>query len=82
MSNEGNKPIGERAAILETRTDEVELEIKVIRDELKEITKKLDELLHLKSKGMGALGLIGLVVGSGLLGLITVVVEFFSKPHL
>lgn len=61
----------ERVAILETRMGD-----------LAEIKDKLDELLHLKSKGIGALWLVSLIVGSGILGLVTMVTSFFNRPHL
>lgn len=66
----------ERVAVLEVRQKDTS-------DDLKDIKDKLDQLLELKTKGAGALWLIGLVVGSGLLGLISVVLGFFSnRPHL
>lgn len=61
----------ERVAILETRMDD-----------FAEIKDKLDELLHLKSKGIGALWLVSLIVGSGLIGVIAMIISFFNRPHL
>lgn len=61
----------ERVAVLETRMDD-----------LLEIKEKLDELLHLKSKGIGALWFVSLIVGSGLLGLVTTIMAWLNKPHL
>lgn len=82
MVSEG-RPIGERAAILETKVDEMETEYQLIKDELKEIREKLDDLLHLKSKGMGAFYFVSLLVGSGLLGLVATIFQFFNnRPHL
>ncbi len=70
------RPIGERVAIMETKVTDVQ-------NKLEEITGKLDDLLTLKAKGMGAIGLVSLLVGSGLLGIIYAVVQFFTnKPHL
>lgn len=68
-------PIGERVAVLETRVTQ-------INESLEDIKQKLDELLTLKAKGMGAIGLVTLVVGSGLLGLITICFQLFNRPHL
>lgn len=52
-------------------------------DQLDHIKDKLDELLELKSKGMGAVSLIGLLLGSGVLGIIGVIFTIFnSRPHL
>lgn len=68
-------PLGERVAVLET-------EFAAVRSELTQIRGQLDELLHLKSQGMGALWLVSLLIGSGVLGVITVVLNFFNHPHL
>lgn len=68
-------PLGERVAILETRLEQVE-------DKLNDIMGKLDELLELKHKSAGALGLISLIVGSGIIGLITLFTTFLNRPHL
>lgn len=68
-------PLGERVAILETRLEQVE-------DKLNDIMGKLDELLELKHKSAGALGLISLIVGSGIIGLITLLTTFLNRPHL
>lgn len=68
-------PVGERVAILETKMTEV-------TSGLEDIKGKLDELLQLKAKGMGAMGLVSLLVGSGLIGIIVTVLQFFNKPHL
>lgn len=62
--------LAERVAVLETKLDD-----------LKEIKDKLDELLHLKSQGMGALTLVGMILGSGVIGLVLTLMNFF-KPHL
>lgn len=51
----------ERIAVLETKN-------KTTEDRLKNIEEKLDELLTLKSKGIGAVWLIGIIFGSSLLG--------------
>ena len=77
-----SRPIGERAAILETRVAEYETEFAAIKSDLKDIREKLDSLLHLQSKGMGAIGLVSLIVGSGLIGLITVILQFIQRPHV
>lgn len=69
------KPIGERVASLETEQD-------AFRTDLKDIKDKLDELLTLKAKGMGAFGLVSLLVGSGIIGVIFAIMQFFNRPHL
>lgn len=76
MDNEyAYKPIGERVAVLETEQD-------TFRADLKDIKDKLDELLTLKAKGMGAFGLVSLLIGSGLIGIVFTLVQFFNRPHL
>lgn len=76
MENEVFKPLGERVAVLETKQEE-------INGKLEAITEKLDALLELKAKGMGALGLISLLIGSGVIGIVFTVLQLFNgKPHL
>jgi len=75
LDNNERLPLGERIAILETRLNQYEIDVK-------EINVKLDELLELKHKSAGALGLISLIVGSGVIGLITLITGYFNKPHL
>lgn len=67
--------LSERVAVLETNQS-------ADRVTLQSIETKLDSLLELKAKGMGALYLVSLVVGSGVLGVIALVMNLFSKPHL
>lgn len=66
----------ERIAVLETK--------QVAMDEkIDNIITKLDTLLELKTKGMGALGLVGLIMGSGVIGVIMMVVGLFKNgSHL
>lgn len=73
-----NIQLSERVAVLETNSV-------ATTDKLESIEEKLDNLLELKAKGMGALGLVSLVVGSGILGLIAIIFNFFrggATPHL
>jgi hypothetical protein len=75
MENETAIDLAERVAVLETEWSNT-------KDDLKEIKGKLDDLLHLKSKGMGALGLVSLLIGSGMIGLVITIVNIFRQPHL
>lgn len=62
----------ERIAVLETQMKD-----------LAEIRGKLDQLLELKARGMGAMGLVGLVIGSGVLGLFATFFSLFrAHNHL
>ena len=75
QADEDTNQDGERIAILETKFE-------TLQGDLTHIKQQLDELLHLKSKGMGALWLVSLIIGSGMLGLILTLVNFFSKSHV
>lgn len=69
-------PLGERIAVLETKFDQWEAD-------LRDISTKLDTLLELKQKGMGALWFVWIIVGSGVLGGVSFITNLFSnKPHL
>lgn len=61
----------ERIAVLETKFEDMQKDLTKISD-------KLDELLELKTKGMGALGLVGLIMGSGVIGVIMMIVGLFK----
>jgi hypothetical protein len=68
------RPIGERVAALEVRMEQMEIT-------LDQIDKKLDDLLSLKHQGLGALGLVSILVGSGFLGLMAMLTHFFGLAH-
>ncbi len=67
----------ERVAVLETERTQT-------RDDIREIKAKLDELLTLKSRGLGALWFIGilLLVGSGAAAFVYNVLNVLGKPHV
>ena len=69
------KSDAERIAILETKFEAME-------ENLKDISQKLDTLLELKSKGLGAFWLVGLIFGSGVLGILVTAFSFFKPGHL
>lgn len=74
MANDLTLP--ERVAVLETEWD-------AAKDELVQIKEKLDELLHLKSKGVGAFWFVSILIGSGLVGIFSSILSIFNnKPHL
>lgn len=60
----------ERMAVLE-------LEVKNLKAEVQSTNAKLDELLELKSKGMGAFWLLSILAGSGILGVIAMIKGYF-----
>lgn len=65
--------LAERVAVLETERD-------YMKNELTEIKAKLDDLLTLKTKGMGALGLVSILVvsASGILGIVAFLMSTFK----
>jgi len=68
--------VGERLTRLEMKFEHWE-------ERQDEISEKLQSLLDLKLKGMGALWFVWIIVGSGILGLLTTVWGFFqNRPHL
>lgn len=69
------KSDAERIAILETKFDQME-------EHISDISAKLDQLLELKSKGLGAFWLVSLIFGSGVLGVIMMVANYFKPGHL
>lgn len=66
-------PVGERVSAVEVRVGNLE-------DKMDEMIQKLDELLEIKHKGMGAIGLVSvlIVAASGLAGVITFVLSMFN----
>lgn len=74
MVNETVLSIPERVAVLETRMTNVE-------HLLEQIDHKLDDLIEFKSKGMGAVGLVGVLITSGIVGVVLTVINMF-RPHL
>lgn len=62
---------GERIAVLETK-------YMVMEEKLDKVIEQLEALLELKSKGMGAIGLVGLIVSSGVVGVIIMVANMFK----
>ncbi len=65
----------ERIAILETRFDQLIVDVA-------DIKTKMDELISLKHKGLGAFWLVGLLISTGIVGLVSAVTGFFNKGHL
>ena len=67
------RPLGERISVLETHQ-------KITEGKLDDISTKLDELLVLKEKGMGAMGLVSILFlsATGIAGVIASVVGFFT----
>lgn len=66
----------ERISVLETERIQT-------KEDIKEIKAKLDELLQLKSKGLGALWFITMlfVLGSGMAAFVYNILGSMPKPH-
>lgn len=65
--------VPERLSVLET-------EIKNMRDDHKQIMDKIDSLLEFKHKGLGGLALLTAFLGTGILGFVYSLGQFF-KVH-
>lgn len=59
-----------KIAVLETKVQALETELKLMDG-------KLDQLLHLQSKGQGAFWIASALFGTGLLGLGTLILNWF-----
>ena len=70
------RPLGERVASLETSYN-------VMEEKLDQIGNKLDDLLTLKHKGMGAIKLVSIIAigASGLVGFIAMLLSIFGGKH-
>lgn len=79
MENDTANPpyitINERLAVLEIKHD-------ILAKEVTDMSGKLDQLLELKSKGMGAVWLIGLLIGGGAMTAVGFITQFFNRGHL
>lgn len=58
----------QRITILEQDVKQLKAEIEEIKDTNKKIVEKLDELLELRSKGMGVFWILSGLFGTGLIG--------------
>jgi uncharacterized BrkB/YihY/UPF0761 family membrane protein len=68
------RPLGERVSVLETQQFAMDEKLDVI-------TKQLEDLLTLKHKGMGAIGLVSILFAgaAGIVGVLTFVLGFFKS---
>ena len=65
------KSIEERIAVLETKNENVE-------KTLQEVNQKLDDLIALRYKGVGAFWLASALLGTGIVGALTTLWEWFK----
>lgn len=64
-----NSTQGERISMIEVRVTQLEKKID-------EVNKKLDELLALRNKGAGAFWLVSGLLGTGIIGFFSVVINY------
>ena len=57
----------------------LELKVQQVTDSVEEMSAKLDEILLLKSKGMGAFWLASSLLGTGILGLLFAFMNWFRS---
>lgn len=67
------RPLNERVSVLETQHE-------VMEDKLDKIIQKLDGLLELKYKGMGAIGLVSILIASasGVALIVSFIINIFN----
>lgn len=57
----------------------LEVQVQTLSEDVKAMNRKIDELLALKNKGAGAFWLVSIVVGSGLVGLVGLLVNWLKS---
>lgn len=61
---------------MKSLTDQVSAHAEETRSEYQSVSAKLDNLLTLKHKGMGAIWLASALIGSGIIGLVSMFVSW------
>lgn len=69
---------GERITALEVENRQLRVEVQSLRDEIKSVNSKLDELLAFKAKGQGAFWLATTLFGTSFAVFISLVVSWFK----
>jgi len=57
----------------------LELEVRLLRENLQNITNKLDELLALRQKGLGAFWLASTLLGTGIVGAVVAIINYWRS---
>ena len=68
----------ERLKALEVEVQNLAKDFAKIEGELSQVNTKLDNLLEFKNKGMGAFWLVSALVGSGLIGIVTSLIDWIK----
>lgn len=72
----------ERILLLEYKDTLRAVELQDMTQELKETNKKLDELLTLRNKGVGAFWLASALLGSGIVGSAVLIIDWLKGVHI
>ena len=71
--------IAQLETLVEVLRDEQRAHILAVKQESEKTNKKLDELLMLRAKGVGAFWLASTLLGTGIVGMIVSIVEWFKS---
>lgn len=71
-------PLPERVAASEVKIEGMKEDVADIKNDLANVNKKLDDLLTLKHKGVGAFWLASSLLGTGIVGFLVSVFGFFK----
>lgn len=58
----------------------LEVQVQHVRDQQTEIASKLDELLAMRNKGIGAFWLASTLFGTGMVGMIVQIISWWRHP--
>ncbi len=71
--------IAQLETLVEVLRDEQRAHILAVKQESEKTNRKLDELLMLRAKGVGAFWLASTLLGTGIVGMIVSIVEWFRS---
>jgi len=71
--------IAQLETLVEVLRDEQRAHILAVKQESEKTNRKLDELLMLRAKGVGAFWLASTLLGTGIVGMIVSIVEWFKS---
>lgn len=71
--------IAQLETLVEVLRDEQRAHILAVKQESEKTNRKLDDLLMLRAKGVGAFWLASTLLGTGIVGMIVSIVEWFKS---